>query len=214
MTKRLLSLLGEKYPLAACDAGGFARLKAGGMTFTVEAYEAAGLGHVSVMRASGFFGLMKMDTLIVNPTEADLPLYSYDRILAMGNDTLIAELYDTTVGGFASGELDGVLAGAAGLPDQDPGTHWYDGIRLSQSLSKKGKKTESEAFDRLAEAHFAAWLGAKCAPLTDPEAKRAKTEAYVEGLLTHGGPSTDVFRKALGQEKTEHLFRSVLFGTA
>ena len=58
MTKRLLSLLGEKYPLTACDAGGFARLKAGGMTFTVEAYEAAGLGHVSVMRASGFFGLM------------------------------------------------------------------------------------------------------------------------------------------------------------
>ncbi len=213
MTERLLSLLGEKHPLAACDAGEFSGLKANGMTFTVEAYEAGGLGHVSVMRASGFLGLMKMDTLIVNPTKADLPLYSYDRILAMGNDTLIAELYDTTAGGFASGELDGVLAGAAGLPDRDPGTHWYDSIRLPQSISKKGRKPEREAFDRLAEAHFAAWLGAERGPLTDPEAKRAKTEAYVEGLLTRGGPSTDVFRKALGQEKTERLFRSVLFGT-
>ena len=37
MTKRLLSLLGEKHPLTACDAGEFSGLKAGGMTFTVEA---------------------------------------------------------------------------------------------------------------------------------------------------------------------------------
>ena len=214
MTGRLLDLLGKAHPLTACDAGEFSEVKANGMRFAVEAYEAQGLGHVSVMRASGFFGLMQMETLIVNPTQADLPLYSYDRILAMGNDTLIAELYDTTVGGFASGELDELLARSAGLPDRDPGSHWYDGIRLPQSVSKKGKKPEREAFDRLAEAHFAAWLGAKCEPLADPEAKRAKTAAYVDGLLAHGGPSTDVFRKALGQEKTERLFRSVLFGTA
>ena len=48
------------------------------MTFTIKAYKAEGLGHVSVMRAKGFFGLMKMDTLIVNPTYVDLPLYSYN----------------------------------------------------------------------------------------------------------------------------------------
>ena len=213
MTDRLLALLKAHYPLRACDADEFSALKASGMRFTVEAYEAEGLGHVSVMRAKGFFGLMKMDTLIVNPTERDLPLYSYDRILAMGNDTLIAELYDTTVGGFTSPELDALLERSAALPDRDPGTHWYDGIRLSQSISKKGKKPERQAFDRLAEDHFAAWLNAQCPPLTDKAAKRAKAVAYVDGLLTHGGPSTDVFKKALGQEKTELLFRKVLFGT-
>lgn len=213
MTEKLIRLLREKYPLRACDAGAFSVLKASGMRFTVEAYEAEGLGHVSLMRARGFFGLMKMDTLIVNPTERDLPLYSYDRILAMGNDTLIAELYDTTVGGFTAPELNALLERSADLPDRDPGTHWYDGIRLPQSISKKGKKAQREEFDRLAQAHFAAWLGAKCQPLADRDAKRAKTAAYVEGLLTHGGPSTDVFKKALGQEKTEQLFRKVLFGT-
>ena len=213
MTDHLLALLKAQYPLRACDAGEFSALKASGMRFTVEAYEAEGLGHVSVMRAKGFFGLMKLDTLIVNPTERDLPLYSYDRILAMGNDTLIAELYDTPGGGFTSPELDALLERSAALPDRDPGTHWYDGIRLSQSISKKGKKPERQAFDRLAEDHFAAWLGAAGQPLTDKAAKRAKAAAYVDGLLTHGGPSTDVFKKALGQEKTELLFRKVLFGT-
>ena len=213
MTEKLLQLLQLQYPLEVCDPGAFSTLKAKGMRFTVRAWEARGLGHVSVMEAKGFFGLMKMDTLIVNPTERDLPLYSYDRIQAMGNDTLIAELYDTTVGGFRAPALEAVCADGAALQDRDPGTHWYDGIRLSQSISKIGKKAQREALDSLAADHFSAWLTAECPPLTDKAAKQAKTDAYVEGLLTHGGPSTDVFLKTLGREQTEQLFRRVLFGT-
>jgi len=30
--------------------------------------------------------------------------------------------------------------------------------------------------------------------------------------VTQGGPSTDVFKKSLGEEKTEKLFKNVLFG--
>ena len=95
MTDKLLSLIGQRFPLKERDAGEYKSLKVKGMKFTITPYEAEGLGHVSVMKASGMFGLMKMDTLIVNPKETDLPLLSYDRILAMGNDTLILELYDT-----------------------------------------------------------------------------------------------------------------------
>jgi hypothetical protein len=35
---------------------------------------------------------------------------------------------------------------------------------------------------------------------------------YVNGLLEKGGPSTDVFKKELGVEKTTKLFRKILFG--
>jgi hypothetical protein len=38
-------------------------------------------------------------------------------------------------------------------------------------------------------------------PVTDAAAKREKANAYVEGLLKNGDPSTDVFRKALGEQK-------------
>ncbi len=212
MTDKLLSLIGALYPLRALDAGEFARLKVHGLRFTIEAYEADGLGHVSVMRAGGMLGLMKMDTLIVNPTRRDLPLYSYDRIHAMGNDTLIIELYDTTLEAFSCEALNRLQAEARGLPDRDPGTHWYDGIRLPQSLSKKGKRAQSPAFDRLAADFLTAWLHAECPPTGDFAAKREKTAAYVNGLLAQGGPSTDVFRKALGTERTAALFRNVLFG--
>jgi hypothetical protein len=67
MTDKLLDLIGKKYTLCPISAGEFASLKAKGMTFSVSAYTAEGLGHVSVMRAKGFFGLMKMDTLMIVP---------------------------------------------------------------------------------------------------------------------------------------------------
>ena len=35
----------------------------------------------------------------------------------------------------------------------------------------------------------------------------------MEGLLEHGRPSTDVFKKKFGDKKTGELFRKILFGT-
>ena len=168
------------------------------MKFTVEAYKAEGLGHVSVMRASGFFGLMKMDTLIINPASVDLPLYSYDRIFAMGNDTLLKE------GDFSSSEE--MKSAYADLPERDPGEHWYDSIKLKESISKKGKKPHTAKLDELTEKHFDAYLGIAAEGISDENSKRERASYYVEGLLEKGGPST-------GNEKTATLFRKYLFGT-
>ena len=210
MTSKLLGILKEKYPLTPIDAGDMATLKASGMKFSVEAYKAAGLGHVSVMRAKGFFGLMRMDTLIIDPTDIDLPLYSYDRILAMDNDTLIVELYDTVVGEYSDAELMAVKEKFAALPERDPGEHWYDSIKLPSSISKKGKKITAE-LDEMTLDHFSAYLASSSEPVADSEAKKEMAAVYVNGLLEKGGPSTDVFKKELGVEKTAKLFREILF---
>jgi hypothetical protein len=213
MTNKILDLIKAKYPLSPIDAGDMATLKASGMKFSVEAYKADGLGHVSVMRAKGFFGLMKMDTLIINPTAIDLPLYSYDRILAMGNDTLIVELYDTIVGEYSDDALIGVKEKFASLPERDPGEHWYDSIKLPSSISKKGKKISAE-LDKMTLEHFEAYLASSSAPVESGESKKDMAAVYVNGLLEKGGPSTDVFKKELGVEKTTKLFREILFGIA
>lgn len=213
MTDQLLAILKSRHALHPMDAGEFATLKAGGMTFTVKAWRAEGLGHVSVMQAKGFFGLMKMDTLMIVPKEKDLPLYSYDRIHAMGNDTLIVELYDTLTAPFDAAPLNKVKELFSALPERDPGVHWYDNIKLPQSLSKKGKKTHSLAFDELTREHFEAYLRTDAPTVTDPAAKAERSAFYVDGLLEKGGPSTDVFKKELGAEATAKLFRQVLFGT-
>lgn len=214
MMEKMCYALQRDFPLTELDCGDFSLQKHSGMTFRIRAFHAEGLGHVSVMTASGFFGLMKMDTLIINPTEADMPLFSYDRVLAMGNDTLIFELYDTLLGDCDLSRLEAVKKNAAALPEHDLGKHWYDSIKLPVSLSKKGKKAHRAAFDQCAMEYLGAYLkAAKAAALCEAAPKREKGSVYVEGLLKNGGPSTDVFKKGIGEEKTAKLFREVLFGT-
>ena len=82
---------------------------------------------------------MKMDTLIINPDAIDLPLYSYDRIFAGVNDVLIVELYDTMASSKDLSALEKVKQQYASVSERDPGEHWYDSIKLSESISKKGK---------------------------------------------------------------------------
>lgn len=188
-------------------------MKVSGMNFEISAYKAEGLGHVSVMRAKGFLGLMKMDTLIINPTELDLPLYSYDRIFAMGNDTLIVELYDTLLGEYSDESLAKARDNFSDLAERDPGEHWYDEIKLPSSISKKGKKNHTPRLDELTIKHFEAYLVSSSAQVSDKASKQDKASVYVNGLIEKGGPSTDVFKKHIGEAKTKELFENILFGT-
>ncbi len=214
MTDRMLAIIDKAFPLAEQDCGAYKKMKVSGMGFTIRRFQAEGLGAVSVMVASGFFGLLKMDTLIITPTEKDMPLFSYDRVHAMGNDTLIFELYDTLLGSADLSALEEVKKQAAYLPDHDLGEHWYDSIKLPQSLSKKGKKAQTSSFDTTAIHYLTKYLEtAQSAAACQAAPKREKASVYVEGLLKNGGPSTDVFKKGIGDEKTAALFRKVLFAT-
>ena len=130
----------------------------------------------------------------------------------MGNDTLIVELYDTLTETLDLSLLDEIKSRFAYLSERDPGEHWYDHLKLPQSISKKGKKAETQNFDDLAIEHFDAYLSASASDTSDEAKKRELSFRYVNGLLTQGGPSTDVFKKSLGEEKTEKLFKNVLFG--
>lgn len=211
---KMLEVLNAAFPLKELDVGEFARVKVKGMNFVIKKYYAEGLGNVSVMKAS-LFGLMKMDTLIVNPMERDVPLYSYDRVFAMGNDTLILELYNTLLDEADLKEIKAVNEKYANLPEHDLGTHWYDNIKLPESASKKGKKKNTPSYNEMSMEYIKAYIeSAKKAAACDADAKKEKASVYVEGLLTNGGPSTDIFKKHYGEEKTAYLFREILFGTA
>ncbi len=213
MTAKMLEMIRAAFPTSELDCSEFSVQKHSGMKFKIRAFHAEGLGHVSLMTAFGFFGLMKMDTLIINPFECDMPLFSYDRVLAMGNDTLIFELYDTFTGEGSVSPLSDVKK-SLDFPEHDLGAHWYDSIKLPESVSKKGKKQNRAAFDTFVEDYTGAFLKiAATAPACASSQKKEKASVYVEGLLQNGGPSTDVFLKGIGREKTEELFRKVLFGT-
>ena len=197
----LIDLISKQYELKELSADGFSALKVGPMKFTIEHWDGGVLGNISFMSGSAMMGLMKMETLIINPVKADLPLLSLDTVQAMGKLTVIAEIYDTTIGGFDEKPCLAVKEKLSRYPDRPTSPTWYDNIKLGCSLSKKtGKKALTELEKGLAD-YLQAYLSVA-----------GKTPDLSADILEQGGPSTDVFMKKLGKEKTEKLFREVLFG--
>lgn len=211
MISKLLNAISDKYPLTEKGASGFDGIKVKGMKFAINSYEAKGLGHVSTMCAKGFFGLMKMDTLIITPKDKDLPLFSYDRIKAMGNDKLYVEFYDTCIEKPELKAIDDLLSKYSDVPKAEAKKQWYDDIKLSLTTTFVGKKKDSDAFDKMALEFMNAFVCIDAKDVTDHETKEKKTSVYVDGLLNNGGPATDVFLNAMGKEKTTELFKKVLF---
>ncbi|MCF0145927.1 MAG: hypothetical protein HUJ73_05010, partial [Eubacterium sp.] len=149
----------------------------------------------------------------------DLPLLSFDGILAMGSYTAMTEFYDTTLSGsFDQAPYQTVKDSLSDLPDMDPGSNWYDNIQFPCSFFKKGAAEEvsaplNEAVLSVFSSFFAA--AAACAKLSpeESEEKRRKGEDYVNGLFDKGGPTAEVFTKAMGAEAARAFYHETIFGT-
>lgn len=212
-TERLLRIVCDAFPMLLDTPLETRRLTVSGMNVVIRGWKAEGLGHVSCMNATGLLGVMKMDMLIINPTRLDMPLLTYERVNAMGNDTMIFGLYDTLLGETA---LNGTAAAKelyAALPDYDPGKRRCDSLKLPESLAKKGKKLHTAAFHAAAAEYVEGWLkdAGKAMPC-EAGAKREKAAVYAEDLLKSGDPAVTALQKSLGPEKTDELLRTTVFG--
>ncbi len=218
MMQTALKSIGERFPLTKRDAGDFSSLRAAPMQFEIAWYAAEGLGNVSLIQGKAMGGLMRMDTLVINAVQRDLPLFSYDYIAAMGNHTMLTEYYNTLLDeAWDAPALLSIKQSIAAIPDHDLGSHWYDDLKLAASFAKRAKKQALPQLQNAFAAALDAYLSlAADAPLLDDEKadeKRWKSAAYVNGLLENGGPSTDAFCKAIGSERTRELFTRIVFGS-
>ena len=220
MIYRTLDLVKSTFDLEEQDIGNLGNQKVRGLNFKIKSYDVKGVGHLSTMDVSGMMGLMKMQSVIITPFCKDAPLFSYDRVFAMGNDTFILELYDTmldkenesyknSIAKFVKHQ-DKVLD----IPNHELESHWYDYLRLEGSTAKKTKNQKTRLNDYYLEAlnHYFDMI--KSAPDTDVKQKKEKSGEYVSGLYTNGGASTDAFIKKLGKQKVVELYEKALFGNA
>ena len=218
MENKMLNLIQAYYPLEKQDVKEFETIKVGGMKFHVQQYYAKDFGNISRMSATGMFGLMKMDTIIINPFHKDMPLFSYDFIQAMKNNTLLIEQYDTlldsSIRDIIQNKMKDLITSFDKVKDEPYESHWYDSLYLDKvSFRKKGKNMK-DYFETITLKYLKEYLEISIdIPQCDPSLKKEAARKYTEGLLSHGGPSTDVFIKKKGKEFTGKLFREVLFGT-
>lgn len=219
MIEEELEILGPIFPALPVPAGGFDTFRAGPVRYRLRRLWAGGLGNIAVLCGRGPLGLMQLETLLIDPFERDMPLLSCDYIASLGKRMLLVEYYDTMVNPseYRPGPLEKVRDSLAGIPEMTTGGHWYDSLRLPASFGKKGGPGDRLRLQDGLDAVLTAYVSQaqKLEVLSGPAAarKRARADDYVQGLLGHGGPSTDVFMRELGAERTRELFERYLFAT-
>ena len=214
MQEVIISGMQSLYGLEPVIGNKYAKIDKSGMHFKITTYEVKGFGYLSVIDMKAMLGLMKMESVVLNATHRDLPLYSGDLILVAGKCTLLQEFYNTMIDPMsedAKAPYRRVKAKYKDLPPYETGPHWYDEIRYDFTLgaSDKGLKEKER---QITKDYFDAYLeNVAAAPACDPAEKKAKTAAYVDGLFKNGGPAVDQFKKLIGPEAAREVFEKYVF---
>lgn len=207
---------GPSYAMARNEIGDDARLSKKGMKLHVESGEIAEVGHYCVLRMKAPFGLMRMETLVIAPTQVDTPLINLDWMGVFGTEMLIAELYDDQIAPLppaCQAELERACASASDLEDAPPTEErWYSSILYPFSCHKKGKG-QTKRFNEVAQDYLASYVAMlpTCAPCDGPE-KREKVRAYAQRLFDEGGPAVDFVKKSFGEESARRLVLKHMYG--
>ncbi len=217
-----LSRVQEDYTVTQLDAGEYTDMRFYGiMKFHVDQYRVEELGNLSVMTAD--MGFMQMVSFMITPTEKNVPLCTLDFMYILNNRKSYVEFYDLA-GDTGSAEYSAVQAALQGLVDRwrdveelavEP--HWYDTylkVFMHKQLKKDDEARNSQLFADALDTYLAETE--RLEKSSDEIVRRqiGFTKVYSDGLIEKGGVSTDVFKKALGEDKTRDFFDRVFFGTA
>ncbi len=220
MIRRACGCVRERFPLTERDAGEYADLRLYGiLRFRVKQYDAKELGNVSVMTAN--MGFMQMVSFMLTPAGRKVPLCTLDFMYILGKRKSYVEFYDLVPDTRAEAyqnvlaQLSVMRARYADLPELTPAPAWYDHL-LSIAMHKQlHASQDARNADMFCDA-LCTWLdAAKAAPLASAEETAAQLQIiqqYSDQLISKGGISTDVFKKAMGAEKTRDFFDRVFFG--
>ena len=215
MNDQVLEMLKKEFEVKQLNIGDDASLSKKGMKFNMRSFEVKDLGHLFLMDMKAMFGLMKMETAVIASETKDVPLFNIDSISAMGNKTQLVEFYDNQIDPLTEESAERYMKIKESGPELEPyvsGEHWYDPILYPFSYAKK-KKGNTEVFDEICRKYVAEYLEQlKTAPECDPEAKKVKTAAFAQGLLDHGGPAVDQFRKLFGEDATKRIVLGHMYG--
>ncbi len=211
MNGSVLNLFSDRGTLTAKDVTPWQTFSGKGMKFHLQSFDWAGCACVSHLTMRAFLGLMKMETIICTPYAKDLPLFSYDGMKLPGKQIVFLELYDTQVAPADLSPLQSVKESYRDLKEKSMKPNWYDTLRLSPSTCKVGPASRlSSLATEMTTAYIDLFATAR---EVDSVAKTARNSAYVEGLISNGGPAINTIRQMLGSEAAETLFRRFLFGT-
>jgi hypothetical protein len=217
----VLAELSKEHTVTAVDPGEYKEMTISGiMKFHVQQYDIEDVGNLSIMRVN--MGVMQMATVVITPTDKNLPLLSADYMYILSNRKSYLEFYDVVKEKDDQymallDALEKVQSDYDHLQDIETTPAWYAHL-LTVTSYKGGDKTADPALQNMLVDSLHVYLthGKDFPTLSDEEKseKIAITVEYTDGLIEKGGIPTDVFKKELGDAETKVFFDNVFFGTA
>ena len=93
--KKVINQLENNFKLNKIQNSEFDKFKFSVMKVESESYDIEGIGHVSYLNSKALFGLMRIESIIINPIQVDASLFSIEYMKIINNKTTIIEQYDT-----------------------------------------------------------------------------------------------------------------------
>ena len=211
----LIDKLSSKHAVNRIDIGSDATLKKGLLRFNVERYDVEDIGNLCVLSMRGFWGFVKMETVVLASVTKEVPLFNTDSI-SFGKQTVqIVELYDTR-----SAPGDGSLESAcqavkdkdADIEDYSGSTGEYAAKLMPCSYGKKSKKAAARMTESAKKYVDLFAKELENAPCHDVAAGRAKNAEFADSLLNNGGPAVNKIRKMFGDETAKRIIRDHMYG--
>ena len=164
-----------------------------------------------------------MVSFMITPFEKEVPLCTLDFMYIFGNRKSYVEFYDLAGNPDAesyAAVLDSLRTMTTRYTDVEElaiEPHWYDdllSVSMHKQLNKDQEQLNQEIFYDALRTYITVSKEIEKSSSETAAAQLAATQDYSDGLIEKGGVSTDVFKKAIGEEKTRDFFDSVFFGTA
>lgn len=214
MIRQFLEEIDKVYKCKKVNIGVFENVKVEGTKIHMEAYDAEGLGRVTLIEVQGFFKLWYMHSFIVNPMSKDAPIYYYHRHNRKGRDVYKVEVLNTLLDDREFEEFTPVLEKYAEVADLDDKENWYDEIKMQGCVLKTVKKEEKAVLDEMALEHFKAYKKVcNAAPECSKSNKKAEMQEFIDGLIEWSGLAVlQLFRAYYDKMVAKKLCTDVLFG--
>lgn len=212
--------LKEDYELKELDVGDLEEIPVHGDIYKVKQYEIVWVGNLLVMKSS-MPGEMQMDTFTLTPYFKNLPLFTTDYMYIGEKRMFLNEIYNLVdyQDDLYKGYIDKFAENSSiteDLDDMPMQECWYDNIR-PVLVAKEATPEEDDLIVRQFLANLETFIEMENeSPELDKEARKAKWECnheYARRLVDDGGVSTELFVKAIGEEKTKDFFFSVFFAS-
>lgn len=217
----VLAELEQNYTVTPVDVGEYEEMTIYGiMKFDVEQYDIEEIGNLSIMRMN--MGLMQMATVVITPTDKNLPLLSADYMYILSNRKAYLEFYDVVKEKDDQyNQLLTALSEAQSkyehLEDIETSEAWYAHLLTVTNYKGGSFDADTDLEGMLIDSLSVYLEQSKQFSLLSEDEKAEKiaiTVEYTDGLIEKGGISTDVFKDELGEEETKKFFDNIFFGTA